>query len=295
MLFFGFALSAIILMAGLFNRRESGFTLEKIRSPFEPSSKWAVDDFVESEKENLREILSQDFNYLGSGAQCYAFLSADGNYVIKFFKIKHLLPKKWLKLIPLPGLDDYRFKKIDRRILRHRELFSSYKIAYEELKKETGLVFIHLNKSKDLEIRAKLYDRMRNCSCINLDDFEFIVQKKAQLVRDRITFLMQRDRHEETLNVIQTLLEQVVVQCKKGFIDRDSGVSHNYGFVGDQVIHFDVGQITRDESAKVPSYYQREVLRIGRKLEDWIEVNYPALMPELEEIIDSMIDPSREI
>ena len=289
---FGIVLCIFIFSVMLFNKKHAGFALNKARSPFERSSKWVIDNLSAFEKEEVQDILSQDFNYLGSGAQCYALLSSDGKYVLKFFKMKHLIPKKWLKLIPLPGLEKYRFNKIHKRILRQQELFASYKMAYDELKEESGLVYIHLNKSKDLHIHVKLYDRMRNCYVANLDDYEFVLQKKTQLVRDRITALMQRGKREEALEAMHTLLSQVVVQCKKGFVDRDSGISHNYGFVGDQVVHFDTGRIIKDENAKNPAFYQREILRVGQKLKSWLAIHYPILLPDLEEVIDAMIDSS---
>ena len=214
---FGIVLCIFTFSVMLFNKKPAGFSLDKVRSPFEKSSKWAIGNLSAFEKEEIQDILSQGFNYLGSGAQCYAFLSSDGKYVIKFFRMKHLIPKKWLKLIPLPGLDKYRFSKIDKRMLRHQELFASYKMAYDELKEEAGLVYIHLNKSKDLRIRVKLYDRMRNCYVANLDEYEFVLQKKTQLVHNRITALMQRGKREEALESMHKLLRQVVVQCKKGF------------------------------------------------------------------------------
>lgn len=291
-LFFGVVLCVFTFSVMIFAKKPTGFTLDKIRSSFERNPKWEIRELSAFEKEELYKILNQEFRYLGSGAQCYAFLSEDGNYVLKFFKMKHLIPKYWLKFVPLPGLGKYKFNKIDNRIIRHQELFSSYKMAFEELKDETGMVYIHLNKSKDLKIRVKLFDRMKNCCLANLDDYEFVVQRKAELVRDKLTYLMEKGKTEEALEAIHSLLKQVVIQCKKGYIDRDSGISYNYGFVGSSVIHFDTGRIVRDAAARDPSYYQREVLRVGKKLEGWVSMYYPALLPGLEEAINAMIDPS---
>jgi len=269
--------------------RNAGFALSKIRSPLPPSSKWKIPDLSDVEEAEIQKIFSQPFNYLGSGAQCYAFLSDDGKYVLKFFKMSHLLPKKWLKYIPLPGLDDYRFRKVDKRMHRQRQLFGIYKTAYELFRKETGLVYVHLNKSKNLQKKVKLYDRMRKCTIVDLDQTEFFLQEKAELVPDRIDYYMQNGREEEAIAAISKLLETVVFQCKQGYIDRDSGISHNWGFVGDRVIHFDIGRIIEDDSAKQPSYYHREVLRVGKKIERWLAVRYPSLLPPLEEKIHEII------
>ena len=132
---------------------------------------------------------------------------------------------------------------------------------------------------------------MGHCYVANLDDYEFVVQKKTEMIRARITDLMEVGKREEALETIHLLFTQVVDQCKKGYIDRDSGISHNYGFVDNQVIHFDTGRIVKDERAKEPSYYQREVLRVGRKLEGWLSIHYPVLLPDLEEVINALIAP----
>lgn len=291
-LVFGLSLGIVFGSLLLFNKKKPGFALNKVRSPFQYSPKWQIEDLSGRDKEKVHEILSQDFNYLGSGAQCYAFISADGKYVLKFFKMKHFIPKKWLKLIPLPGLEPYRFRKLDRRILNQEKLFSSYKMAYEKLKEATGLVYIHLNKSKDLDIKVRLYDRMRKCCLVNLDKYEFVLQEKAQLVRDRITALMQKGDNKGAIEAIRALLQEVIAQCQKGVIDSDSGISNNYGFIDQRVIHFDVGRIMYDEVAKEPAHYQREVLRVSKKLESWIAIHYPMLLPSLDEQIDSLISPS---
>lgn len=285
-------LLVIFLVVGtciLIGKTKKGFGIDKIRSRLEYSSRWAIES-ASQVSEEVDQILSQDFNYLGCGAQCYAFLSADGNYVLKFFKMKHLTPKTYLKYLPVPGLDKYRFNKIEKRLLRQQDLFLSYKMAYEELKEETGLLYVHLNKTHTLHKKLKLYDRMRHCFEINLDDYEFVLQLKSQLVCDRIVALMQRGDKEGVSVAINSLLTQVVSQCKKGYIDRDSGISHNYGFVGNHVIHFDVGRLMRDETAKDPTHYQREVLRVGKKLEQWLTEFYPNLLPLLEEQINSILD-----
>ncbi len=268
----------------LLNKRERGFTLDKISSKLALGAEW-VNALSDKDRDRLNEIFSQPLSYLGCGAQCYAFISADGNYVVKFFKMKHLLPKKWLLYFPLPGLEKYRVRKVNQRILRQKELFSGYKMAYRHLKDETGLFFVHLKKTDDLDIQATLIDKNKNAHTLNLDSYEFIVQRKAQLIHEHISQLMEEGNRPKAKAAIFALLDQVVSQCKRGFVDSDSGISHNYGFVGDQVVHFDVGRLVQDENAKKPAFYQREAIRVAVKLERWLSEFYPELLPDLEECI----------
>jgi len=54
----------------------------------------------DQEHQELAQILNQKFSYIGKGAQCYAFVSDDQLYVLKFFKFKHLKPNLLVDLIP---------------------------------------------------------------------------------------------------------------------------------------------------------------------------------------------------
>src|SRR5581483_5199999 len=46
-----------------------------------------VDTWETPLSEEAQAVLDQPFRLLGCGAECYAFLSADGEYVLKFFKM----------------------------------------------------------------------------------------------------------------------------------------------------------------------------------------------------------------
>lgn len=280
-----FCLAIICSMTMLICKRDRSFSVRKISSNFEFSDKWVTDAVTGKLHDQLQDIFSEPFVYLASGSQCYAFLSADGNYVLKFFKMKYLTTKKWLRYLPLPGLDSLRFDKVDKRILRRQEVFGSYTMAYQHLRREAGLLFVHFNKSDDLKLEATIMDKRGIKHKIKLDQFAFLVQKKSEHVPDRIAYLMEQGDREGAKNTIRALLNQVVIQCKKGFVDRDSGVGNDYGIVGDQIIHFDVGHLVCDENAKNPAYYRLEVLRVSRKLQQWLKEFYPELLPDLEDAI----------
>ena len=288
----------IILLASAFTffyPNEKGFSLKKIRSSFTPSAEWKVENLSPYDEAEVRGVLNQEYHYLASGAQSYAFLSKDGRYVLKFFKKKHLTPKNWLRWIPLPGMKDYRIRKVERRIQHKRELFSSYKSAFENLKEETGLLFVHLNKSNNLGTKVLMFDRSGKRYAADLDDYEFVLQKKAMIAHDYLSALIEQGEIEKVKGALCALLSHVVRQCKKGYIDQDTGVGYNYGFIGNRVIHFDVGRVIFDEGAKDPACYQREILRIGKKLEAWITLKYPDWLLVLDEAINASLGLSQEI
>src|ERR1700722_2869530 len=72
--------------------RVSNFTYEL---PF--NSKWEVSSPSPEQKALIDKILSQNFTYLGKGAQSYAFESQDQKFVLKFFKFKHIKPSWFVR------------------------------------------------------------------------------------------------------------------------------------------------------------------------------------------------------
>lgn len=200
--------------------------------------------------------------------------------------MKHLLPKQWLKYLFFPALKNYRFRKYDRRILRRQNIFQNYKTAYEEYKNETGLVYVHLTKTKEMDFRINLIDQFQKKHLLKLNQFEFVLQKKACLVSDHINRLMLMNQKQEAVDALRTLMGHIVAQCNQGFIDQDSGVFHNYGFIENQVIHFDIGRMQFKENNQI--FTQKEILRIGGKIAKWLEIHQPILLPDFEKIMTDL-------
>lgn len=142
-----------IMGAGLYCcSYKRGFSINKISSKLPYNEMWDTQSLTSDEKEKLRkEILSQPFYYLSSGTQCYAFVSQDGKYVIKFFKMHKILPKKWLKDVPFSFFEKYRWESIAKKQNGSLNIFKSFKDAYEQLREESGLIYLHLNKKREIK------------------------------------------------------------------------------------------------------------------------------------------------
>ncbi len=275
-----------LILAGLvygFQRKDRGFSIHKISTQLDYEQDWDVVPLSLEKRQMVKQILSQKFTYLADGTQAYAFESEDGRYILKFFKMKHLIPKMWLNYLPLPeALEDYRFRKVDRRILRRYETFTSYKVAFEDLQKEAGLIFVHLNPSRDLKKKVLLIDANGKEHRIDLDRVPFVIQKRAELLYVRLAKLKEKGDHAEMKEAIHTFLQLVETRCQKGFADRDKGISNNYGYIGDAVIQIDIGDVVFDELLKEPSNVQREVYRIAKKLEYWMMHHAPEYLQDLQ-------------
>src|SRR5271166_494426 len=125
-----FALLLFLSVERFCHRQTEGFRLQKIASQLPYRADWATPPASKA----IQTLLSQPYRFLGSGGQCYAFVSQDGTAVIKFFKHHHMRPSRLL----LP-------KQKQQRKERLENLFSSFKIANDLLKEETALLFLHLN------------------------------------------------------------------------------------------------------------------------------------------------------
>jgi hypothetical protein len=178
--------------------------------------------------------LSQPFHYLAAGSQSYAFESEDGKYVIKFFRMNRLIP----------NLAHYfRPQKIASRNRNLHLLFNAYKLVYERFRKETGVLFIHLNTSNDLHMTLSVRDQEKVEHLVNLDEMRFVIQEKAEILHSRLHRLKAEQKWDELEKASSAFLELVRKRIDAGITDLDNGIDQNYGFVGDRPIHIDVGRV----------------------------------------------------
>lgn len=278
-------LPLLLLAVGLpFCFRHRGFSVDKISSKLEYKESWEVEPFLQQEQESLcKQVFSQPFYYLGAGKQCYAFVSEDQHYVLKFFKMHHLMPKNWLNAFPFSLFENYRFNQVDKKKQLLDETFDSFKLAYEHLKHETGLVYIHLNKSRYLKTKVNLIDRNGKNFSIDLDSKEFVLQRKAIPLYSHLLVLTENNEDQRIHQCIRSLLKVVVARCRAGFGDRGIGVRHNYGFIDDQAVIIDCGQFVPDETLAFPHNFHREILRVTEALDLWAHKNCPELIPIIQE------------
>ena len=252
--------------------------------------RWDVPSLNETERELFNDILDQEFSYIGKGAQSYAFKSADGQYVLKFFKFKHLKPSIFIDLIPPIGsLKEYKEKKIERKHRLLNSVFDGYRLAYDVHAKETGLIFIHLNKSQNLNKIVTVRDKIGLKRTINLDEVPFILQEKVETTRTVMTELMNRNDIAGTEKKIKSILDLYMLEYSKGIYDRDHGVMHNTGFIGDQAVHLDVGKLTKDDRMKDPANYMPDLIWVVRKFDVWFKTHYPQNYAAIKNYMDHQV------
>lgn len=233
--------------------RVKGFHPYKILSRYPHEPKWTQDNFNYADN-----IFSQPYSYLSSGKNCYAFISQDKQYVIKFFKQTH-------------------FKSPTFR----SQLFSSFQYAFNELKEETGIIHLHLTKTKNLHTLLTLFDEKKKKIILSLDEMEFLVQKASTPVFSTITEYMDEEREDLAKNSISNIVSLIKSRCEKGFIDQDVNCERNIGLIDTKAIEIDVGEFKK-ANQKIDTFMQ--IQDATKDLLEWLDGKYPALHKHLKNI-----------
>ena len=258
-------------------KKTDGFAHYKILSDLAFNPEWVPRNSAE-EPADLQKILDQPFYYLAKGAQSYVFASEDGETVIKFFRIYHMSPPLWMKALSFPHL--LQPLKIGKIIAKKNELnkdFQSYKIAFEEMKEETGLLYLHLNKTSHLGKKLRIYDKIGVAYDLDMDKMEFLVQKKAKLVFPAIDSLIKTEGLDAAKEATRALVQLLLSRCQKGIFDKDPDLNTNFGFLDKRPIQIDIGRFCHEVEPKTASMHAQEILRITDNFRQWLEANHPPL------------------
>lgn len=286
-----FFCGALFFLSKFAIKQTDTFTLSAISSNWPYAEEFATRELTTSESKQLESALNQTYVYFGCGGQAYALFSGDGNYVIKFFKQRLFRPPYFLNTLPLPGkLNAYRKKRNWKRRDKQNRDFFSYKVAFEELQEETGIIYTHLNKTDHLKKSIEVIDRLGIHHKINLDNFDFVVQKMAVRVYDRINQLMADGKVEEAKSSLGSVFKLISTRAKKGYRDRDPNIRTNCGFIGDKAIKIDVGRFVISEEMKTKEGHNREIERICMPFREWIQEHHPALIESYDKQFQEVLE-----
>lgn len=277
------------LTANFCESKTDGFSMAFIHSDLAYNPAWETRPISQGTRAELENVFSQKFRYLDCGGQSFVFVSENNQYVIKFFKHRQFRkPYSFFLRLPLPGvLELSRLRKLDRALFKLNRDFTSYKLAYEELQEETGLIYIHLNKEAELKQTLNIVDKIGIEHEIDLDKIEFVLQKRADQLYPHIDALMARGDLIGAKRTLHSILEVIVGRCKKGIFDEDPRIHNNLGLIGQRVIFIDVGRFVRDPERCLPSVYMNDLRTIiNKRFRPWLEKCHPQLITDLDDEID---------
>jgi hypothetical protein len=168
-----------------------------------------------------RPYLSQKFYLRDQGGQSYVFISADHQYILKFFKD---MPRPW---IPFSGYQQKKLGKLKRTL-------KGYDLAYHRLPKETGLISLHTALTST-PIPATLVDRLNIEHAVDLSSVYFILQKTADP--------LPKELGSESLLQIRQLLQR---RASAQIADHDPRLHLNLGWVDGHPIFIDPGRFVEE-------------------------------------------------
>lgn len=276
----------------LYFKLTAGFTIANITSDFAFQPQWEVRPLLLSEQTEFTKAIDQSYFYLGKGCQSYVFASEDGQYVIKFFKYQRYRLQPWLAYFPpLPAIVKYRQEKIEKKWKKLDGFVTSWKVAFENLKEETGLMFVHLNKTNNLQKQLSIYDKMGQKHTVSLDQMEFCIQRRADLLCQTLLDYKNREDLIGAQQLIHQLLNLILSEYSRGLADNDHALMQNTGVVLGKPVHIDVGQFVINDAVKQPSVFHQELFTKTYKFKLWLREHYPELGEYLENELSQIIGP----
>ena len=219
------------------------------------------------DKDRLRSILNQKFSYLGFGKQMTVYESEDRLYVIKFFNPRPPLKKEWFhsyKKIKYFCTFKWLSRAYFKRKERLHKIFKRHALAFNELRDETALVYVHLNRLTAPNHLLEVVDQNGSTHFLNLDEAPFALQRKVTLAGHRLRQLASQNNLEEINKAFEMLQRLFAERSNKKFTDRIQTLNNNYGFLDDRAIQIDFGRIWKDENLNADEETERILNQIRR-------------------------------
>lgn len=267
--------------------RESGI---RYNLPFESENTDLIPPVSMQERAQIEEILNQRFTYIGKGAQVYAFLSADGKSVLKFFKCKHFKTGPAVELLPsVYPFKDYKDACIARKKRKFTGVLRSHRIAFTENRETSGLLYVHLTIGQFPGRTVTVIDKLGFEREIDLNRTFFILQKRGETFHDRLYRLLQSGNIEKAKHAIGSILEMYRSDYKKGLFDHDHGVMQNTGFIGEEPFRLDVGKLLKDEKIKENEAEKEDLKQIAWNILRWVEHFFPEYSAEMTDFLEETV------
>lgn len=258
--------------------RIDGFYLSKIQGPL------AQGTAIIPNSECLG-ILHQPFHYLARGRQCFVFISADGQTVIKFLNYSRFSLPKWINLFPwLHYWEMWLVVMEDKRRLRFEATINSFQMAMNELQEETGIVYLHLQQGGHLPI-LDVVDRAHRTHHVDLNRTAFILQKKATPIYEELDERFRMGGEAALNEALQSFVSFLQKRCALHLADDDRDVGINFGFHHGNAMLLDPGRLFLDPTLANKLRVEREIRIASKRLRKWLIQNHPESVSFLDQQI----------
>ena len=267
------------------------FTLDNITYSM-PSNEIPLEPLMAGQKENLQQIFSQPFHFIKAGKQSYAFMSDDGQTVLKFLKKHYLfpLPRAYLNSPPLSFCKTFLLSHFNAASIRFNEAARGYQMGYDKLKDETGILYLHFHPTDNIQQKVCLVDIYGRKFFADLDTSYFVLQKKADLLHVKVSELMLDGKEDEAKECLKSVLCMIAHRLQQGIVDHDHGIRKNYGFIEGRAVQIDIGDVSMDAGVESGFAFQRELEHVAKKLKLWVAREHPSLCSTIDEELHCILD-----
>ncbi len=221
-----------------------------------------------ADSQEIAHLLAQPYRYFGDGGQSFVCFSADGKYVLKFFK----------------RLDTNRHKQAQK----WRRVVQSFQLAQERLAPESGLLYVHFQATQDLP-QAFVVDVQAAPMTLDLNKWDFVLQRRAVPTSEYLQALKAQGDLEGAKLALKQLFDLSAQLYTKGVRNRDANFKSNTGFLDGKPLLIDVGRLTLCPKGGTKALHRKEVRRISQKFRSWLETNYPELSPYFDELVEEIL------
>lgn len=252
--FFLLFVCALFSLPALAKRLTHGFRVAKMNLDFPYHPEWEIEPNPE-----IYSILKQPYSFIGKGAQSYVFQSRDRKYVVKLFRYDQ--PSSESKVV---------------------HLFNACKLAYDLLRDETGLVYVHLNPTPHNLPVLRCKDAVGRRYKFPLDQYRFAVQKKAETFRSTLEKASRNP--SEMKKRLDEFVDLLRARTDKNILNSDPNLSRNFGFLKDRAVEFDFGNYRYSSDLNRLS----EIKRYSGKLRRWLAKYHPEWVTYLDQRIEEI-------
>lgn len=237
-----------------------GFRVSSCRTKLNNRPEWTPS----APSKEVEKVLSQPFFLSQRGSQSYAFMSQDGQYMLKIFAkpLKQCLfaHKVWPYRPPL-----------DQAIyhLQMEKGIEGYHLAGKLSSESTALLYLHLNATEGMLPFVTLQDVFKRTYKLPLDSFRFVLQKKCEMLAPALKKIAKY-RPEEIKPLVDSYLQAIAYRASLGIRNRDTEFRKNFGLLDKKVIEFDCGEYVYDPALLSEDEQQKEICLFKRQIDYWI-------------------------
>jgi hypothetical protein len=196
----------------------------------------------------------QSLYWVGKGEHTYVFETKDRSHVVKFLPLR-------------------------TRAKQLRQMALSSQLAFDSLRDETGLLYLHFNRTTKIARGIVLNDFYGQQHRITGDNARFIVQKKATPFIPAMTALIREGKIEEAKRRLDQVFELLQSVAEKKISDGVDvyNLTDVIGFTPERAIYIDTWSFFKAPFIDLNSRMKYEFFVRLSPLKKWLDIASPQL------------------